>query len=53
MLDPNQCESLEEVFKRIQFNKIDLEATSMNDEVVYLTYNSIIKLFSCNLYIYS
>ncbi|XP_076243711.1 uncharacterized protein LOC143184960 [Calliopsis andreniformis] len=32
MLDPNHCESLEEIFKRIQFSKIDLEATSLNDE---------------------
>ncbi|KAK2578657.1 hypothetical protein KPH14_012146 [Odynerus spinipes] len=31
-LDLNHSESLEEILKRIQFNKIDLEATSLNDE---------------------
>lgn len=32
-LDLNHSETLEEILKRIQFNKIDLEATSLNDEV--------------------
>nr|XP_033337483.1 uncharacterized protein LOC117226846 [Megalopta genalis] len=32
ILDPNDCEALEEVLKRIQFHKVDLEATSLNDE---------------------
>ncbi|XP_046825169.1 uncharacterized protein LOC124426929 isoform X2 [Vespa crabro] len=31
-LDLNHSETLEEILKRIQFNKIDLEATSLNDE---------------------
>lgn len=31
-LDPDHCEPLEEIFKRVQFNKVDLEATSLNDE---------------------
>ncbi|XP_076298241.1 uncharacterized protein LOC143217633 [Lasioglossum baleicum] len=31
-LDPNDCEALEEILKRIQFHKVDLEATSLNDE---------------------
>ena len=31
-MDRNHCESFEEIFKRIQFNKINLEATSLNDE---------------------
>ncbi|CAK9834568.1 Protein phosphatase 1 regulatory subunit 37 [Anthophora retusa] len=31
-LDVNHAEPLEEIFKRIQFNKVDLEATSLNDE---------------------
>ncbi|XP_047358255.1 uncharacterized protein LOC124952430 isoform X2 [Vespa velutina] len=31
-LDLNNSETLEEILKRIQFNKIDLEATSLNDE---------------------
>lgn len=31
-LDLNHSEALEEILKRIQFNKIDLEATSLNDE---------------------
>ncbi|XP_015428691.1 PREDICTED: uncharacterized protein LOC107185512 [Dufourea novaeangliae] len=31
-LDPNDCEALEEILKRIQFDKVDLEATSLNDQ---------------------
>ncbi|KAI4481560.1 hypothetical protein M0802_013939 [Mischocyttarus mexicanus] len=31
-LDVNNSETLEEILKRIQFKKIDLEATSLNDE---------------------
>ncbi|XP_076640320.1 uncharacterized protein LOC143351997 isoform X2 [Colletes latitarsis] len=31
-LDPDRCEPLEEIFKRVQFNKVDLEATSLDDE---------------------
>lgn len=33
ILDINHAEPLEEIFKRVQFNKINLEATSLNDEV--------------------
>ncbi|XP_054006910.1 uncharacterized protein LOC128891449 isoform X1 [Hylaeus anthracinus] len=32
LLDSDHCEPLEEIFKRIQFNKVDLEATSLDDE---------------------
>lgn len=32
ILDINHAEPLEEIFKRVQFNKINLEATSLNDE---------------------
>ena len=28
-----QCESLEEIFKRVRFRCIDLEATHLDDEV--------------------
>ncbi|XP_046410694.1 uncharacterized protein LOC124174979 isoform X1 [Neodiprion fabricii] len=31
-LEQNQCESLEEILKRIQFKNINLEATSLEDE---------------------
>ncbi|XP_012280484.1 uncharacterized protein LOC105699773 isoform X2 [Orussus abietinus] len=31
-LGQNDCEPLEEIFKRIQFDKIDLEGTSLDDE---------------------
>lgn len=33
MLDVNRAEPLEEVFKRIQFDKVDLQATFLDDEV--------------------
>lgn len=34
-LDPNHCESLEEILKRVQFKNINLEATSLDDEVYF------------------
>jgi hypothetical protein len=35
ILDRDHSEPLEEILKRIQFNKIDLEATSLNNEVFF------------------
>lgn len=32
-LDQDHSEPLEEILKRVQFNKIDFEGTSLNDEV--------------------
>jgi len=43
-------ESLEEIFKRVQFKHINVEATGLNDDVRYLKYFSII--FSIKHYIY-
>ncbi|CAL7941933.1 unnamed protein product [Xylocopa violacea] len=40
-LDVNHAEPLEEIFKRIQFNKIDLEATSLNDESAVILFDMI------------
>ena len=33
ILDINRAEPLEEIFKRVQFDKVNLEATSLDDEV--------------------
>lgn len=32
-LDSRHCETLEEVFRRVQFRTIDLEATKLEEEV--------------------
>ena len=32
-LDIKQCETLEEVFRRVQFETLDIEATHLDDEV--------------------
>ncbi|XP_076758303.1 uncharacterized protein LOC143427754 [Xylocopa sonorina] len=40
-LDVNHAEPLEEIFKRIQFNKIDLENTSLNDESAVILFDMI------------
>nr|XP_012148006.1 PREDICTED: putative uncharacterized protein DDB_G0282133 isoform X1 [Megachile rotundata] len=40
-LDPNHAEALEEIFKRVQFNKVDLEATSLNDESAVILFDMI------------
>jgi len=45
ILDQDHSEPLEEILKRIQFNKIDLEATSLNDEV--LSINNFSRYFLC------
>lgn len=33
-LDQDHCEPLEEVLKRVQFNRINLEGTSLSEEVL-------------------
>ncbi|XP_014615078.1 PREDICTED: serine-rich adhesin for platelets isoform X1 [Polistes canadensis] len=38
-LDLNNSETLEEILKRIQFKKIDLEATSLNDETSVILFD--------------
>lgn len=40
-LDINHAEPLEEIFKRVRFNKVNLEATSLDDEVFLLIKNLI------------
>lgn len=51
-LNINHAETLEEIFKRVQFNKVDLEATSLNDEVYSsLRYNFLIKLRYLTLFL--
>lgn len=51
-LEPQVCESLEEVLKRVQFKVINLEGTSLEDEVIiidffilFLFINSSISMF--------
>lgn len=38
ILDQDHSEPLEEILKRVQFNKINLEGTSLNDEVFLQRY---------------
>ncbi|XP_066587726.1 uncharacterized protein [Prorops nasuta] len=38
-LDQQHCESLEEIFKRVQFKRIDLEATSLDDESAVILFD--------------
>ena len=33
VLDSKQCEALEEIFRRLQFNRIDLESASLEEDV--------------------
>nr|XP_034190387.1 uncharacterized protein LOC117608843 isoform X1 [Osmia lignaria] len=40
-LNINHAETLEEIFKRVQFNKVDLEATFLNDETAVILFDTI------------
>jgi len=44
-IDGRVCETLEEIFRRVRFRCIDLEATSLDEEVGFVMYLSFLAIF--------
>lgn len=50
-LDVKVCETLEEIFRRARFRVVDLEATSMDEEVIYFVFFLSWRIYSFAVYI--
>lgn len=52
ILDQDHSEPLEEILKRVQFNKINLEGASLNDEVILQKYIALCIIEYILIYVY-
>jgi len=50
-IDGRVCETLEEIFRRVRFRSIDLEATSLDEEVGCSSFCIFVVLYSWHLFV--